>query len=199
MSGICRGIDRPAPATVRAPGDNGQVSRPAPSDPAAPDDADRETRDRARTGWILVGVQVVLLIALVFLPRRSSLAWPLDVLEFLGILLMIAGLGLLLISLLSLGRALTPTPVPVTGAGLRTSGIYGIVRHPIYVGVLVAGLGFTLAVGSVWQVIAWFCLLGFFLGKAFWEDRLLAERHGVAWYDYADYVGGFFPRLWANR
>ena len=163
------------------------------------DEADSGPLDTTRVGWILVGVQAALLVALVFLPRRSSLTWPLDLLEILGIVLMIGGLALLLIALLTLGRALTPTPVPVLGAGLRTSGIYGVVRHPSYVGVLLAGLGFTLAVGSVWQVIVWFLLLGFFLGKAFWEDRLLAERHGVGWYDYADHVGGFFPRLWANR
>lgn len=166
---------------------------------AAADDVERALRERARTGWILVGVQAVLLLALILLPRRSSLVWPLDVLEFVGILFMIAGLAVLLIALLSLGRALTPTPVPVEGASLRRSGIYGVVRHPIYIGVLLAALGFTIAVGSVWQVIVWFCLLGFFLGKAFWEDRLLAERHGVAWFDYADHVGGFFPRLWGNR
>lgn len=185
-----------APAPSERPCPTGAAR---PTRRAIPDDADTALRDRARTGWILVGIQAVLLVALIFLPRRSSLMWPLDVLEFLGIVLMIAGLALLLISLLTLGRALTPTPVPVDGAVLRTSGIYGLVRHPIYVGVLVAGLGFTLAVGSIWQVLAWFCLLGFFLGKAFWEDRLLAERHGVAWYDYADHVGGFFPRLWAHR
>ena len=171
----------------------------APAERSAPDDAAQIERDRARIGWILVGVQAILLLALIFLPRRSSLVWPLDVLEFLGILLMIAGLALLLVSLLALGRALTPTPLPVDGAGLRTSGIYGVVRHPVYVAILIAGLGFTLAVGSLWQVAVWFCLLGFFLGKAFWEDRLLAERHGVAWYDYADHVGGFIPRVWGSR
>ncbi len=153
----------------------------------------------SQVGWILVGVQGVLLLALVLLPWRRPLSWPLDVLDILGLVLMVAGLALLLISFMSLGRALTPTPIPVEGAGLRTRGIYGVIRHPIYVAVLVAALGFTLAVGSVWQVIVWCALLGFFLGKAFWEDRLLAERHGVAWYDYADHVGGFFPRVWGSR
>ena len=176
-----------------------QPGASAPSGESAPHDPEAALRERARTGWILVGVQAVLLVALIFLPRRSSLTWPLDVLEVFGIILMIAGLALLLIALLSLGRALTPTPVPVDGAQLRTAGIYAVVRHPVYVGVLLAALGFTLAVGSIWQVLVWFLLLGFFLGKAFWEDRLLAERHGVAWYDYADHVGGFFPRLWGSR
>lgn len=167
----------------------------APGDEASPE----RGLDVTRVGWILVGVQALLLVALVLLPWRSALSWPLDVLEVLGIALMIGGLALLLIALVSLGRALTPTPIPVAGAGLRTDGVYAIVRHPIYVGILLAGLGFTLAVGSIWQVIVWFLLLAFFIGKAAWEDRLLADRHGIAWFDYADHVGGFFPRLWGNR
>lgn len=173
---------------------NGEGLQPAPQQ-----DLPRVGLGPKQTGWILVAVQAVLLLALVLLPWRRSLSWPLDLLDMLGLLLMVAGLALLLISFITLGRALTPTPIPVEGAGLRTRGIYGVVRHPIYVAVLIAALGFTLAVGSVWQIIVWFALLGFFLGKAFWEDRLLAERHGVAWYDYADHVGGFFPRVWGSR
>lgn len=168
-------------------------------EPAPHKDLPRGGLEPAQVGWILVAVQALLLLALVLLPWRRSLSWPLDVLDVFGLLLMVAGLALMLISFIALGRALTPTPIPVEGAGLRTRGIYGVVRHPIYVAVLIAALGFTLAVGSVWQVIVWFALLGFFLGKAFWEDRLLAERHGVAWYDYADHVGGFFPRVWGSR
>ena len=68
---------------------------------------------------------------------------------------MVAGLAVFLIALLGLGTALTPTPVPQEGAALRTSGIYAVVRHPIYVGILVAALGFALAVGSIWQVVLW--------------------------------------------
>ena len=30
-------------------------------------------------------------------------------------------------------------------------------------------------------------------------DRLLADRHGVAWFDYADHVSGFIPRIRGPR
>jgi len=159
---------------------------------------DPQVRTR-RIGWVLVGVQALLLILFVVLPKRRSLFAPPDVLDVLGIILMIAGLAAVLIALVSLGAALTPTPVPQEGAALRTGGIYSLVRHPVYSGILLAALGFTLAVGSLWQVLLWIALAVFFYGKAFWEDRLLAERHGVAWFDYADHVGGFIPRFWGSR
>ena len=163
-------------------------------------DEERAAADRVRLiGWVLVGVQALLLILLVLLPKRRSLFAPPDFLDVLGIILMVGGLALVIVSLVSLGAALTPTPVPQESAALRTKGVYSLVRHPVYSGILVAALGFTLAVGSIWQVLMWVALAVFFYAKAFWEDRLLAEKHGVAWFDYADHVSSFIPRFWGSR
>ncbi|MGI9196528.1 MAG: hypothetical protein ACR2KE_03605, partial [Candidatus Nanopelagicales bacterium] len=65
----------------------------APGDEATPE----RGLDATRVGWILVGVQALLLVALVLVPWRSSLSWPLDVMEVLGVVLMMGGLALLLI------------------------------------------------------------------------------------------------------
>ena len=163
-------------------------------------DEERAAADRTRLiGWVLVAAQAVLLVLFLVLPKRRSLFAPPDVLDVLGILLMIAGLAVVIVSLVSLGAALTPTPVPQESAALRTNGIYALVRHPVYSGILVAALGFTLAVGSIWQVVLWLALAAFFSAKAFWEDRLLADKHGVAWFDYADHVSSFIPRFWGSR
>jgi len=163
-------------------------------------DEERAAADRVRLiGWVLVGAQALLLILFVLLPKRRSLFAPPDFLDVLGIILMVGGIALVIISLVSLGAALTPTPVPQESAALRTKGIYSVVRHPVYSGILVAALGFTLAVGSIWQVVMWVALAVFFYAKAFWEDRLLAEKHGVAWFDYADHVSSFIPRFWGSR
>jgi len=163
-------------------------------------DEERAAADRVRLiGWVLVGAQALLLILFVLLPKRRRLFAPPDFLDVLGIILMVGGIALVIISLVSLGAALTPTPVPQESAALRTKGIYSVVRHPVYSGILVAALGFTLAVGSIWQVVMWVALAVFFYAKAFWEDRLLAEKHGVAWFDYADHVSSFIPRFWGSR
>ena len=152
-------------------------------------------------GWVLVGIQILLMLLLLLLPKRHGFGdvWPPTVIGVLGLILMCCGLVLVALSLVALGSALTPTPVPLSGAQLRTAGVYAVVRHPIYVGIIVAAAGFTLAVGSWWQVVVLILLTGFFLGKASWEDHLLAERHGVLWYDYADHVGGFAPRIRPRR
>ncbi len=166
----------------------------------AEEGAPQPSRD-TQVGWLLVGIQALLLVLLVLLPKRTGLGdvWPPTVPSVIGLVLMCCGLILAALSLLALGSALTPTPVPQEGAALRTAGVYGVVRHPIYVGVLIAAAGFTIAVGSWWQVLMLVLLAGFFIGKALWEDHLLAERHGVLWYDYADHVGGFLPRIRSTR
>ena len=158
-------------------------------------------RDTSRTGWILVGVQALLLVMLLALPWRRSLgeSWPPNLLEVPGFILMVLGLTITMIAMLGLGSALTATPVPSTTSTLRTGGIYGVVRHPIYVGILIAAFGFTLAVGSLWQVLLLVVLTAFLGAKALWEDNLLADHYGVPWFDYADHVGGFLPRLRSRR
>lgn len=166
--------------------------RPEPSD---------SVDHRATIGWVLVGVQGLLLVALLVLPWRRPLEslWPPDVALVVGVIVLIAGLAIVVVGLLSLGSALTPTPVPMSDAALRTHGPYRYVRHPIYSGILLGGLGFVIAVGSWVQVVVWFVLLVFFVGKSTWEDHMLADRHGVRWYEYADRVGGLVPRVRPRR
>ena len=155
-----------------------------------------EGRDIDRLGWALVAVQFALLVVLVAVPWRRGIAqlWPPDVAALLGVLVGVAGLALVIAGLVNLGGALTPTPVPLPDARLRTEGVYAFVRHPVYAGILMAGLGFVLLVGSWWSLIARIVLGAFFIGKSTWEDRLLADAHGVTWFEYAHRVGGLVPR-----
>ena len=82
-------------------------------------------------GWLWVAGQGVLLAALVFWPGGDAWGTPAAVLAVAGVLFF-GGLGLVVISALGLGRALTPTPVPTQSGQLTTTGLYGFVRHPIY-------------------------------------------------------------------
>lgn len=172
-----------------------------PASDQASDESVSDGSDIARLGWILVAVQVALLLAFILAPKRQSISdmWPPNVAELLGGILLGVGIAIMAVAFVGLGSALTATPVPQNGSALRTGGAYGVVRHPIYDGLLVACLGFLIAIGSWWQVAIYVVLIVFFLFKANWEDNLLADRHGVKWYDYADHVGGFVPRLRSSR
>jgi protein-S-isoprenylcysteine O-methyltransferase Ste14 len=112
------------------------------------------------------------LLGLIFLlpniaPRASSVAFW---------LLQIPAWGLLLLGALALGRNLTPMPTPHQNARLQTTGVYGVVRHPIYSGLLLLALLETLARGSV---LAWglFVALAVLLEfKSRFEEQKLRQR-----------------------
>jgi protein-S-isoprenylcysteine O-methyltransferase Ste14 len=76
------------------------------------------------------------------------------------------------------------------------SSIYGILRHPIYAGVLRAGVGLALLNGNA-NAIAFAILLP--LGFAGWvrlvEEKELIERFGQSYLDYRKRTPAFWPRL----
>lgn len=135
-----------------------------------------EQTNAAGIGWLLVLVQAVLLVGLVLTP--GSDAWPTPGwLDGLGLALVVAGLALVAVASLQLGSALTPTPEPREGSTLRTTGLYGVFRHPIYVGVAVIVVGLVLGSGSVARLALGLVTLVFFDRKAAWEEGRLAAVH----------------------
>ncbi len=150
---------------------------------------------RHAVGWTLVAIQGLLLVALVIAPHTDTNIARVAV----GALLIAAGAVIGTRAGLRLGPALTPTPVPLAGASLRTDGPYSAVRHPIYAAVLLAALGFTVAVGSVWTWLVMGLLTAFFWGKSRWEDTLLQQAHGPEWELWRARTGALIPHLTRRR
>jgi protein-S-isoprenylcysteine O-methyltransferase Ste14 len=139
-----------------------------------------------RGGWWVVA-QVPLLALAVVLPPWTAGAdggfgHPL---QWLGLALTAGGMLLVLAGLVALGPALTPFPHPREGAQLVTRGVFRLVRHPIYTGLLVGAFGWALAWLSVAGVAYTALLAVFFDRKARREERWLRSRFA----EYADYEG----------
>jgi protein-S-isoprenylcysteine O-methyltransferase Ste14 len=149
-----------------------------------------------RGGWWVVA-QVPLLALAVVLPPWTARAdggfgQPL---QWLGLALAAGGIILVLAGLVALGRALTPFPHPREGAQLVTRGVYRLVRHPIYIGLLVGAFGWALAWLSVAGVAYTALLAVFFDRKARREERWMRSRFpGYA--DYERRVRRFIPGIY---
>jgi protein-S-isoprenylcysteine O-methyltransferase Ste14 len=76
-----------------------------------------------------------------------------------------------------LGRSLTPLPKPVEGGTLITAGVYGIVRHPIYAGLILAAFGWALWNGGALAFSLAVLLFLFFDLKSRQEERWLVEAY----------------------
>ncbi len=146
-----------------------------------------------RRGWLLVGIQGVLLVLLIALPSAGD--WPtppwLLALSFVGSTL---GLLLLVWAAIGLGPSLTATPEPRSGAVLQTGGSYRFVRHPIYSAVMLVVVALAARSGNVATAAVAVVTLVFFALKARWEEQRLRERY--ADYDaYAAATPRFVPRI----
>jgi protein-S-isoprenylcysteine O-methyltransferase Ste14 len=96
--------------------------------------------------------------------------------------------------ILSIRRYLTPLPYPVDENRLVRSGVYKLVRHPIYTSMLLAAFGLTVFSASLAHLALSVVIFMFFDSKASKEEAWLTERH-PDYPGYAERTGKFFPRL----
>ncbi|NEQ23739.1 MAG: isoprenylcysteine carboxylmethyltransferase family protein [Microcoleus sp. SIO2G3] len=149
-----------------------------------------------RKGWrsgergeYLVLLQGALLIGFLLVPVYRPTKWNIDtpVLFYLHwsitAVLGLAASILIIKGLLDLGRNLTPLPYPREDGQLVRSGIYGIVRHPLYSGLTLAAFSWVVFQVSMSHLIAAIILFIFFNVKANREEAWLSEKYS----DYSDY------------
>jgi protein-S-isoprenylcysteine O-methyltransferase Ste14 len=130
-----------------------------------------------RRGELWVIAQAVLLILFLAAPQLGP-AWPqADVFRVIGWMFAIGGTLLFAGSALKLGRSFTPFPRPRPEARLVTTGVYRMVRHPIYLAALLVCLGLALATTSPLRLALTLVLFVFFDMKARREEGWLQERY----------------------
>jgi protein-S-isoprenylcysteine O-methyltransferase Ste14 len=161
-----------------------------------------------RQGWrsgergeYLVLLQGALLIGFVLLPVYRPTGWVIDspVLLYLrwGIAAAL-GLGAFVLigkGLLDLGRNLTPLPYPKEDGQLVRSGVYGVVRHPLYSSLIFAALSWAVLQVSLSHLIAAALLFAFFDAKARREEAWLTEKY-PEYSQYQERVKKLIPGLY---
>jgi len=142
-------------------------------------------------GWALVAAQLVLFAVLgIEVVRTRRFGLP----GVLGVVACAAGSAVVALATGALGRRLRAHPAPPEDAVLRTDGVYGVVRHPIYLGLLVLASGLALIARSRRAVGIVLALADVFEAKARIEERLLTARF-PEYASYAERVPRILPRL----
>jgi protein-S-isoprenylcysteine O-methyltransferase Ste14 len=150
---------------------------------------------RRGEGWVVL--QVVLLVAIVgagFIgPAWSGSARTVGAIP--GVALIALGIGLVAAGILRLRRQLTAYPRPVPGGRLLEDGVFGLVRHPMYGGGVIAALGWGLALASPLALAGVLVLLVFFDLKSRREEAWLDEQF-VGYAGYRQRTRRLIPYLY---
>lgn len=131
---------------------------------------------RRGEGWVVL--QSIIFVV-VFVCARFGPGWPRADEPWL----LIAGLVLdaicvagFVVSRVTLGRSFTPLPRPRDDSTLRTTGIYARVRHPVYGGLIVGGVGLALD-RSLLVLAPTAALAVVFWLKSIREEAWLSDRY----------------------
>jgi len=143
--------------------------------------------------WVLA--QAALLLAALLCGWRWHGDWQGTCSTAGGGLLLLVAAGIGAAGAFSLGRHLTPFPRPNTNSALVQTGIYGLIRHPLYTSVGCASFGWALLRASSPAMGVAVALALFFDAKARREERWLRQQFPE--YDrYAGRVRRFIPGLY---
>jgi len=119
--------------------------------------------------------------------------WPLVV----GLVLILAGIGLRAWSIATLGRFFQYQIRVQSGHHVVTGGPYRYVRHPSYTGIALILIGIALACDDVWSLLA-VAVLG---GVGLWvrihaEERQLEQALGTEYEQFAASRKRLVPGVW---
>lgn len=145
-----------------------------------------EREDRGNR-WVIAAFGVIGLLD-AYLPAytdRTEL-WTVDgdTIRWFGVALYVAGGALRIWPVFVLGRRFSGLVAIQPGHTLVTSGAYGVIRHPSYLGLLVNALGWGLAFRSVVGVLLAALLVPPLIARIRAEEALLREQFGTEYDDY---------------
>ena len=156
-------------------------------------------REDRRNRWVLV---VFVLIGLLagYLPAYGDRTeiWTLDgdPVRWLGVGLFAAGGALRIWPVFVLGRRFSGLVAIQPGHTLVTDGVYGVIRHPSYLGLLVNALGWALAFRSGVGVLLTALLIPPLLARIRAEESLLCAQFGGEYEAYRTRTSRLIPGLY---
>jgi protein-S-isoprenylcysteine O-methyltransferase Ste14 len=145
-----------------------------------------EREDRGNR-WVLTAFGILLLLDVCLPPWADSRdVWTLDgeTIRWIGVALFAAGGAVRLWPVYVLGNRFSGLVAIQKGHRLVTDGIYGIIRHPSYLGMLVNSLGWGLAFRSIIGVLLTAGLMVPLHARIQAEERLLASQLGAEYDAY---------------
>jgi protein-S-isoprenylcysteine O-methyltransferase Ste14 len=116
--------------------------------------------------------------------------------NLLGLFLIVAGFAILLTAQITLGRNHASVPMIWEDHQLIRHGIYRLVRHPLYLGVITVCIGLAVFGPSLLGLVIMSLLIPIFIIRIRIEERLLIETFGDAYREYQRTTRMLIPFLY---
>ena len=152
---------------------------------------------KGRVPWSReLGIRVVIVVVVILLARAGVFRhrglntdpWRAGV----GLALLVLGLGFAVWARVHIGRNWGTPMSEKSEPELVTSGPYHMVRHPIYSGLLVAGIGTAVALSWMWLIALALAAI-YFIYSATVEEHYLAKKFPDAYPPYKRSTKMFVP------
>jgi protein-S-isoprenylcysteine O-methyltransferase Ste14 len=157
-----------------------------------------EREDRGNR-WVIPALSVIGFLE-AFLPAYTDRIdfWTIDGegIRWLGVALFGLGGALRLWPVFVLGHRFSGLVAIQTGHRLVTDGIYGVIRHPSYLGLLVTSLGWALAFRSSVGLLLTLASTLVVIGRISAEEKLLSSHFGPEYEDYRRRTSRLIPGIY---
>ena len=153
-------------------------------------------REDRSNRWVIGAFALIGLLA-GYLPAYTDRIgfWTLDgdAIRWLGVVLFAVGGALRIWPVFVLGYRFSGLVAIQSGHSLVTSGVYGVIRHPSYLGLLVNSLGWVLAFRSVIGILLTAFTIPPLLARIRAEETLLKSQFGDQYEIYRSHTSRLIP------
>ncbi len=149
--------------------------------------------------WVLPALGV-LSVALAVVPawtdRAGILCLDGDTIRWIGVALFVIGGALRLWPVYALGNRFSGLVAIQPGHTLLTTGLYSVIRHPSYLGLLVNAAGWSLAFRAVSGLVLTALMALVVLARIAAEERLLLGQFGAEYDAWRARTSRLIPGVW---
>lgn len=141
----------------------------------------------------LVGLQLTALVVVLF-GFIPPILWQNTFLQVFGMLLVGGALFIAVWAVVSFRQKLHILPTPNPSGFLVTGGPYAFVRHPLYLALVVGGVGIFLAYPTIPRLLALLLLMYVLHVKMELEESMLAQQYN-GYEKYRQHTGKLLPKM----